>query len=129
MDKQGRYLAIRQAAAQLPATLASGQYALQPKYNLSKVGPDTDQNNLPKDRNVIYRMSVQNFDKAQKPGVVVEDFVWRFLPHYVDGMARLATDEEILAMQNAMQENASAADALERRERRGKYRNSILSVA
>ncbi len=122
-DSAPRFQAIRNIAAQIP-TMISKQ-TQQPKYNPNKVGgPDGNEKDaygLPKDRNVVYTMSIDNYDKAQKAGIVVERYVWMAIVHIADNMCRLATDEEILDSFRSQREFYEIRDDQERLKGVGRY--------
>jgi hypothetical protein len=119
-DRSARYRAIRDLAATLPATLAN--QTLQPKYKPSLVSQEeTDQFGLKKDRNAIYTMSLDNYDKASRFGVVFEQYVYLALPRIVDGCCRLATDEEINGWKQQNADFLAAQDANARLKRMAPY--------
>ena len=128
-DKAARREAMRLYLAELPARLE--KQTMQPKYNTRKVGVggELDQYGFLKNHNVILTCSDNNFDHAQTAGRVFEQHIYAALPRILDGMCHLATDEEITAHHNRGREFQQEQDAMERLNRRGRYRNTTLSVA
>lgn len=119
MANPQRIAAIRELSRTLPIEIAAQPW--QPKYNPARVGPDLDQFGNPKDRNTIKTMSLDNYDHAQKAGVVVDQTVWASLPRIADKMCRLATEQEILDANRSQIDFFERSDASQRANGWGPY--------
>ena len=128
-----RFDEIRDLAAKLPQLLAQQKY--QPKYDPRKVCIKENGGRvrfescgIPVDDNVVLRTSIKNTRERQAAGVVVEQLASKFIPQCVDGLCRLATDEEILAAYQGQLEFAATADANERENGFGRYNKNPDAV-